>query len=215
MSTPSIESSTREERLDYVLNEWRCLHNCELCGKCHILKGRSEEILYADYIDGKRSYMDITLDIRNQKQQIMMSQKYIYPSLFQEEEPQESVPGDKKEYDLTNLFERLAKSDFRSRFHLSKQDREYVMEKGLPTIRKHAEDFVAKRLAPAVIPNDGKQTPMRGHPVFLAQHATGCCCRGCFFKWHHISAGRALTKEEQEYAVAVLMAWIEKQMNKG
>ena len=169
MSTPSIESSTREERLDYVLNEWRCLHNCELCGKCHILKGRSEE----------------------------------------------SVPGDKKEYDLTNLFERLAKSDFRSRFHLSKQDREYVMEKGLPTIRKHAEDFVAKRLAPAVIPNDGKQTPMRGHPVFLAQHATGCCCRGCFFKWHHISAGRALTKEEQEYAVAVLMAWIEKQMNKG
>ena len=114
----------------------------------------------------------------------MMSQKYIYPSLFQEEEPQESVPGDKKEYDLTNLFERLAKSDFRSRFHLSKQDREYVMEKGLPTIRKHAEDFVAKRLAPAVIPNDGKQTPMRGHPVFLAQHATGCCCRGCFFKWH-------------------------------
>lgn len=76
----------------------------------------------------------------------MMSQKYIYPSLFQEEEPQESVPGDKKEYDLTNLFERLAKSDFRSRFHLSKQDREYVMEKGLPTIRKHAEDFVAKDL---------------------------------------------------------------------
>lgn len=75
-----------------------------------------------------------------------MSQKYIYPSLFQEEEPQESVPGDKKEYDLTNLFERLAKSDFRSRFHLSKQDREYVMEKGLPTIQKHAEDFVAKGL---------------------------------------------------------------------
>ena len=67
MSTPSIESSTREERLDYVLNEWRCLHNCELCGKCHILKGRSEEILYADYIDGKRSYMDITLEIRSNR----------------------------------------------------------------------------------------------------------------------------------------------------
>ena len=76
-------------------------------------------------------------------------------------------------------------------------------------------DGRAKRLAPAVIPNDGKQTPMRGHPVFLAQHATGCCCRCCFFKWHHIPAGRALTKEEQEYAVAVLMAWIEKQMDKG
>ena len=140
----------------------------------------------------------------------MMSQKYVQPSLFPEEELQEDTFSGRKEYDLTILFERLAKSDFHSRFHLSKKDREYVMEKGLPKIRKHAEDFVAKRLAPAVIPNDGKQTPMRGHPVFLAQHATGCCCRGCFFKWHHIPAGRALTKEEQEYDVAVLMAWIEK-----
>ncbi len=145
----------------------------------------------------------------------MMSQKYVQPSLFPEEELQKDISSEMKEYDLTNLFERLAKSDFRRRFHLSKKDREYVTDKGLLTIRKHAEDFVAKRLAPAVIPNDGKQTPMRGHPVFLAQHATGCCCRGCLFKWHHIPAGRALTKEEQEYAVAVLMAWIEKQMNKG
>ncbi|MGN0281789.1 MAG: hypothetical protein ACI4B3_05760 [Prevotella sp.] len=67
MAAPSIESSTKEERLNYVLNEWKCLHNCELCGKCHILKGRSEERLYADYIDGKRSYMDITLEIRNNR----------------------------------------------------------------------------------------------------------------------------------------------------
>ena len=67
MTAPSIESSTREERLDYVLNEWRCLHNCELCGKCHVLKGRNEEQLYADYIDGKRSYMDITLEIRSNR----------------------------------------------------------------------------------------------------------------------------------------------------
>ena len=67
MTAPSIESSTREERLDYVLNEWKCLHNCELCGKCHVLKGRNEEQLYADYLDGKRSCMDITLEIRNNR----------------------------------------------------------------------------------------------------------------------------------------------------
>lgn len=125
----------------------------------------------------------------------------------------DKVESSYKEYDLKNLFERLAKSNFRSRFHLSKKDKEYIAEKGIPTIRKHAEDFIAKRLAPAIIPNDGKQTPMRGHPVFLAQHATGCCCRSCFYKWHHIPAGRQLTQEEQQYAVAVLMAWIEKQMN--
>lgn len=139
--------------------------------------------------------------------------KYIQLDLFQEAEDNEkkleSSAG--QEYDLTDLFARLAKSNFRSRFHLTKKDKEYIAQKGLPTIRRHAEDFIAKRLAPAVIPNDGKQTPMQGHPVFLAQHATGCCCRGCFYKWHHIPAGRELTKEEQQYAVAVLMAWIETQ----
>lgn len=139
--------------------------------------------------------------------------KYIQLDLFQEAEDNEkkleSSAG--QEYDLTDLFARLAKSNFRSRFHLTKKDKEYIAQKGLPTIRRHAEDFIAKRLAPAVIPNDGKQTPMRGHPVFLAQHATGCCCRGCFYKWHHIPARRELTKEEQQYAVAVLMAWIETQ----
>ena len=141
-------------------------------------------------------------------------QKYIQLDLFQEAEDNEKELESPvcQKYDLTDLFARLAKSDFRSRFHLTKKDKEYIAEKGLPTIRRHAEDFIAKRLAPAVIPNDGKQTPMRGHPVFLAQHATGCCCRGCLYKWHHIPAGRELTKEEQQYAVAVLMAWIEKQL---
>lgn len=157
--------------------------------------------------------------------------KYVELNLFPEEEEETQKSSDSKwnnkynsdkgneyssdesnKYDFTNLFERLSKSAFRSRFHLSQKDREYIAEKGLATIRKHAEDFVAKRLAPAIIPNDGKQTPMRGHPVFIAQHATGCCCRGCFSKWHHIPAGRQLTIVEQQYAVAVLMAWIERQI---
>ncbi len=135
-------------------------------------------------------------------------------SLFPEEKPQEPTKTEEKEYDLTDLFDRLSKSAFRSRFHLSQKDRDYIAAKGMDAVRQHAKDFVAKRLSPAVIPNDGKQTPMRGHPVFIAQHATGCCCRGCFSKWHHIPAGRELTAEEQDYAVGVLMAWIERQMAK-
>lgn len=149
--------------------------------------------------------------------------KYVELDLFPEEEEEVqriSAPNDSKgqvssaseDYDLTDLFARLSKSSFRSRFRLSAKDKEYVASKGLATIRQHAEDFVARRLAPAVIPNDGKQTPMRGHPVFIAQHATGCCCRGCFSKWHHIPAGRQLTIVEQQYAVAVLMVWIERQI---
>ena len=155
--------------------------------------------------------------------------KYIELSLFpdwkddvqNEESPKEQTPLAEvrpishPEYDFTDLFEKLSKSAFRSRFQLSRKDRECITEKGMPTIRKHAEDFVAKRLAPATIPNDGKQTPMRGHPVFVAQHATGCCCRGCFYKWHHIPARRPLTLKEQQYAVAVLLAWIERQIQTG
>ena len=64
------------------------------------------------------------------------------------------------------LFERLDNSKFRSSFHLKQKDIDYINEKGLDTIRQHAADFIAKREAPAYIANDGKQTPMRGHPVF-------------------------------------------------
>ena len=107
-----------------------------------------------------------------------------------------------------DIFEKLSKSKFRSKFKLNDKERQYVLSKGYDTIRSHAADFVAKRLAPAEIPNDGKQTPMRGHPVFIAQHAAALCCRGCLEKWHKIPKGRLLTKSEQKYIVDIIMAWI-------
>ena len=88
------------------------------------------------------------------------------------------------------LFERLDNSKFRSSFHLKQKDIDYINEKGLDTIRQHAEEFIAKREAPAYIANDGKQTPMRGHPVFIAQHATATCCRDCIRKWHKNATGK-------------------------
>ena len=106
---------------------------------------------------------------------------------------------------------KLQKSKFRSGFHLDEKNVRYIDEKGLDVIRSHAADFVAKRLAPAEIPNDGKQTPMRGHPVFVAQHACACCCRGCLNKWYRVPQGRALTGSEQRRIVNLLMAWIEKE----
>lgn len=106
---------------------------------------------------------------------------------------------------------KLQKSKFRSGFHLDEKNVRYIDEKGLDVIRSHAADFVAKRLAPAEIPNDGKQTPMRGHPVFVAQHTCACCCRGCLNKWYRVPQGRALTESEQRRIVNLLMAWIEKE----
>jgi hypothetical protein len=111
------------------------------------------------------------------------------------------------------LFDRLQRSAFRSRFHLGQQEREYALKQGAEVLRSHAEDFVRKRLAPACIPGDGRQTPMRGHPVFVAQHACACCCRSCLAKWHGIPAGRELSQEQQDSIVSLLMAWIGKEMS--
>lgn len=114
--------------------------------------------------------------------------------------------------DMDYLFLRLSKSNFRSKFHLKDKDKEYVKEKSIDEVMDHAYDFVCKRLSSAYIENDGKQTPMRGHPVFIAQHATATCCRGCIEKWHNIKKGRELEEDEKEYLVSVIMKWINKEM---
>lgn len=113
--------------------------------------------------------------------------------------------------DMDELFAGLGRSKFRSRFRLTGKEAEYFWDKGLATILQHARDFVTKRLADANPANDGRQTPMRNHPVFVAQHATGTCCRGCLAKWHHIPKGRPLTQEQIDYIVEVLRRWLAQQ----
>ena len=114
---------------------------------------------------------------------------------------------------IEDALSKLARSPFRSRFHLSPKEALYARSLGRETIRRHAEDFVSARLAPAMIPNDGKQTPMRGHPVFVAQHACACCCRDCLSKWYHVPKGVPLNDRQQQKIVNLLMAWIEKESN--
>jgi hypothetical protein len=113
--------------------------------------------------------------------------------------------------DSNALFTALARSPFRRRFRLGPKERAYLAEKTLPAILDHGRQFIGERLAVAEPKNDGRQTPMRGHPIFIAQHATATCCRGCLEKWHHIPRGRALTADEIDYIVAVLSRWLAKQ----
>jgi len=107
------------------------------------------------------------------------------------------------------LHDRLRRSKFRSRFRLGAGEKAYLDKLGLETVRTHAERFVKERLAPAFPKNDGRQTPFYGHPVFIAQHATGTCCRKCLQRWHGINAGKALNSEEVQYAVDVIVMWLE------
>lgn len=113
--------------------------------------------------------------------------------------------------EFSTLFATLDKSAFRRKFHLKETEQKYFQEKGADVIRVHAEEIIRKRLAPAHPASDGKQTPFRGHPVFIAQHATATCCRGCLEKWHHIKRGQKLSEEQIEYVVKVLLTWLDKQ----
>jgi hypothetical protein len=110
--------------------------------------------------------------------------------------------------DLDDIFARLGGSAFRRRFRLGDKERAYFDERGLATILSHGRDFIAKRLAPAAPVNDGKQTPWRGHPVFVAQHATATCCRSCLAKWHGIAPGHALSAEEQDHVIRAIERWL-------
>ena len=107
------------------------------------------------------------------------------------------------------LFAALVRSKFRSRFRLGAKEASYLREKALAVVLEHGRRFVTERLADAQPKNDGRQTPMRGHPVFIAQHATATCCRGCFTKWHCIPQGQPLTPQQIDYIVAVLARWLE------
>lgn len=110
------------------------------------------------------------------------------------------------------LFDRPARSTFRSGFRLRGRELEYLRARGLDVIVRHAAELVDRRLAAATPANDGKQTPYGKHPVFVAQHATGTCCRGCLAKWHGIPRGRELSTAERHHVVSVLEHWLRREI---
>ncbi|MFF9813143.1 DUF4186 domain-containing protein [Streptomyces sp. NPDC014006] len=118
-------------------------------------------------------------------------------------------------HSIDRRLEALARQPFRAKFHLRGRDRATAELKGPATIRRHADDLIVKRLAPAEPYKDGKQTPYRGHPVFVAQHATATCCRGCLQRWHGIPKGRELSHAERAYVVEVICRWITREMTGG
>ena len=116
---------------------------------------------------------------------------------------------------INNKLLELSKSKFRSSFHLRKYMIKYIDEKGIETIKKHTVDFIEQKLASAYPINDGKQTPMKGHPTFMACHACACCCRNCLYKWHHIPKGKELSRNEKNYIYLLLIKWIELEYKKN
>ena len=116
---------------------------------------------------------------------------------------------------INDKLNSLSKSKFRSSFHLRKYMIKYIDEHGIDKIKEDAHFFIRNRLSDTSKFTDGKQTPMKGHPVFLAQHATATCCRGCLNKWYNIPKGRLLTEHEIDFCVALIMEWINKEMKEN
>jgi exodeoxyribonuclease V alpha subunit len=114
---------------------------------------------------------------------------------------------------INSKLDSLSKSTFRSSFYLRKKEKEYIDKNGMEKIREHAYGFIKVKLAPEYPVNDGSQTPTKNHPVFIAQHATGTCCRGCLEKWHKIPKGVELTDNQVNYVVALIMEWIKRMYN--
>lgn len=105
----------------------------------------------------------------------------------------------------------LSTQPFRARFHLRAADQLTIRHYGMDVVMQHASDFIKHRIAPAQPRKDGHQTPFRGHPVFLAQHATATCCRGCLEQWHHIPKGHNLGEGEQHYISDVIALWLHRE----
>lgn len=115
---------------------------------------------------------------------------------------------------INETLQRLSESAFRASFHLTKKEKEYVKEKGMDVIERHTRDFIDNKIGAAYPINDGKQTPMKGHPTFKAMHACACCCRGCLNKWYRVPVGVELSDEQKDKIVHLLMTWIDKEMNR-
>ena len=113
---------------------------------------------------------------------------------------------------IEERLQALTQSKFRMSWNLKVSQVQYIRDKGIATVARHAEELIGSRLAPAFIPNDGSQTPMKGHPVFIAQHATGTCCRSCLMKWHRIRPGADFTPAQRHYVTSLIMTWMRKQL---
>ena len=113
---------------------------------------------------------------------------------------------------IDEVLAALQGSRFRRRFALGRRERALLERHGMDQVIEHGRARLRERLVPAEPSNDGQQTPTRGHPIFIAQHATATCCRGCLAKWHHIERGRPLSEPELDYVLTVLRRWLERAM---
>ena len=63
-TAPDILNSTVEERRLYIKDRFPCIADCDMCGLCKVFHGKDAETAYDDYIQGRRSFMDVSEDYK-------------------------------------------------------------------------------------------------------------------------------------------------------
>ena len=121
-----------------------------------------------------------------------------------------------EDYDLENPFNsillQLSKSPVYNEIYLTQKERKYYLERNCEEMRKETEEIVRKSLEKKISPKKDKHTRQWGHPVYVAQRATGCCCRKCLYEWHNIPVNRRMTENEVRYVTDLLMEWMKRDM---
>ena len=61
---PSITEATFEKRREYIKNRFPCIADCDMCGLCKVFHGKDAETAYVDYIQGKRTFLEVSEDYK-------------------------------------------------------------------------------------------------------------------------------------------------------
>ena len=64
MRPPEIHSSTKEERLSYIREQYKCIADCDSCGICSVFRGEDPESSFSDYIEGQKEFHDVVRRFR-------------------------------------------------------------------------------------------------------------------------------------------------------
>ena len=62
---PEINRSTVDERRAFIKDKFPCLADCDVCGLCKVFHGNDPENAYEDYINGRRSFSEVSGDYKH------------------------------------------------------------------------------------------------------------------------------------------------------
>ncbi|WP_372655987.1 DUF4186 family protein [Halobacteriovorax sp.] len=112
---------------------------------------------------------------------------------------------------FTDIFRRLGCSKVCCKFKLKDEQWEYLAKRGFDTILLEGRSLIVKIFNEDSLSHSCKVAPVQTHPIYIALHATGTCCRSSLEKWHKIPKSKELKEKDIFYILLVVKEWIIRQ----